>query len=619
MRTLPVIVGFGGANPAGRSSFHHAFMRTIYGVLPAAEQAKVRQSLARMMGIPSETPDRDVERQVLDHTLIRTIEPEYFDTERLYRHKQIEATPAGDGLRWTMDEDDLPTEVPSHWRIERQAGGQVGVEVLEPTTFFVADYEPYSVRAGGLLPSGFNPGGKHRSKTHPRGLQLAVYAASAAVRSVGIPWQDLLAQVPGDQVAVYASSAMGQLDWRGAGQMLSSHLLGKFTSSRNCPFGLPQMPADFVNAYVVGSIGRTGGLIGACATFLYNLEKAVRDIQLGIVKLAVVGAAEAPVIPEVIEGYRAMSALAEDPELLELDGLTEGPADHRRASRPFAENCGFIVSDSGQYVVLMADDLALEQGATIYGAVPEVYIHADGAKTSISSPGIGNYITLGKACALAAKILGEDGLRHHTFLHAHGTSTPQNRVTESHVFDKVAAAFDINDWVTAATKCFVGHSLGAAAGDSIAFALGTLATGWIPGVVTATEFASDIHDDRLSLSIEHRDYPVSQWHATFINSKGFGGNNATGVVLSPGITEKLLEQRVGADGLRAHRVKNEAVQARQRALEDQMLAGTDEPIYDFGANVMEGDDLTVGRTQIDLPSFPLPVSLDVDNPFGNVE
>jgi len=57
-----------------------------------------------------------------------------------------------------------------------------------------------------------NLSSKYPSKNHPRGLQLAVYAASDAVRSMGIGWQDLLARVPADRIAVYASSAMGQLD-----------------------------------------------------------------------------------------------------------------------------------------------------------------------------------------------------------------------------------------------------------------------------------------------------------------------------------------------------------------------------------------------------------------------
>ncbi|MBI4699669.1 MAG: beta-ketoacyl synthase [Deltaproteobacteria bacterium] len=616
MKSLPVIVGLGGVNAAGRSSFHHAFLRLVYDVLPAAERDKVRRSLGQLMGIGPDTPAALAEERILRHTLVRTIEPEWFDTARIYRHARIEAAAGSGPLCWTMAEDALPSQLPPGWRVARGEGGRVEVSVAERATFYVPDYESYSVRAAGQLPTGFHPGAKYPSKGHPRGLQLAVYGASDAVRSVGLAWPDLLARVPGDQVAVYASSAMGQLDWEGGGGMLQSALLGKHTTSRNCPLSLTQMPADFVNAYVIGSIGRTGGLIGACATFLYNLEKAVQDMQAGIVRLAMVGAAEAPILPEVLEGYRAMSALAEDPDLLELEGRTEGEPDHRRACRPFGPNCGFAMGESAQYLVLMDGELALEQGATILGSVPGVFIHADGPKRSISSPGIGNYLTVGKACALAAKILGERGLRERSFVHAHGAGTPQNRVTESHVLDRIAAAFDIRDWAVTTAKCFVGHSLGPAAGDQTAFALGTLALGWVPGIVTVDELATDIHDERLSLSNRHRQYPADHWQAALVNSKGFGGNNATGIVLSPERTEKLLVQGFGADALRTWRGRNEAVRARQQQYEDALLSGHDEPIYDLRAAALEGAELTVGRTEIRVPGFPLPVGLDVDNPYG---
>ena len=619
MSSLPVIVGFGGVNPAGRSSFHHGFMRVVYDALATTDQAKVRRSLGRLMSIAPDMPAELAEKQILDHTLIRKIEPGWFDTEKLYQHAKLTAVPQGESLCWTMSERDLPNEIPPHWRVARLDEGRVQITVLESTTLFVPDHQSYSVRAAGLLPTGMNLSSKYPSKNHPRGLQLAVYAASDAVRSMGIGWQDLLARVPADRIAVYASSAMGQLDWEGAGGMLRANLLGKHTTSRNCPFGLPQMPADFVNAYVIGSIGRTAGLIGACATFLYNLEKAISDLRHGVVRLAVVGAAEAPINPEVLEGYRAMSALAEDPDLMELDGLTEGEPDHRRASRPFAENCGFVMGESSQYLVLMADDLALELGATIYGSVPGVFIHADGTKSSISSPGIGNYLTLGKACALGAKILGDKGLRKHTLLHAHGTSTPQNRVTESHVFDRVAAAFDIRDWVVAAAKCFVGHSLGAAAGDSTMLALGTLAKGLVPGIVTVKQFAADVHGERLSLSNQHRAYDAGHWQASFVNSKGFGGNNATGLILSPEVTGRLLQQKHGAEQLRSYHAKNEPVRAQQQSYEEALLEGHDAAIYNFGANVVEGIALSVERKEIHIPGYALPVTLDVDNPYGSVE
>jgi acetoacetyl-[acyl-carrier protein] synthase len=41
------------------------------------------------------------------------------------------------------------------------------------------------------------------------------------------------------------------------------------------------MPADFVNAYILGSVGSTGTAAGACATFLYNLRMGVDDIKSG--------------------------------------------------------------------------------------------------------------------------------------------------------------------------------------------------------------------------------------------------------------------------------------------------------------------------------------------------
>ena len=42
-------------------------------------------------------------------------------------------------------------------------------------------------------------------------------------------------------------------------------------------------------------------------------------------------------------------------------------------------------------------------------------------------------------------------------MQAHGTGTPQNRVTESHIFDAMAKAFAIKDWPVAAIKAYLGH------------------------------------------------------------------------------------------------------------------------------------------------------------------
>jgi acetoacetyl-[acyl-carrier protein] synthase len=73
---LPVIVGFGGVNPAGRLSFHHAYRRMVIDALGDAAASRTFTSLAALMGTPG-GPNADQTRQmILDGTLIRRITDE---------------------------------------------------------------------------------------------------------------------------------------------------------------------------------------------------------------------------------------------------------------------------------------------------------------------------------------------------------------------------------------------------------------------------------------------------------------------------------------------------------------------------------------------------------------
>ena len=95
-----------------------------------------------------------------------------------------------------------------------------------------------------------------------------------------------------------------------------------------------------------------------------------------------------------------MGALATDNKLRELAGqIGSAEAEHRRACRPFGENCGFTIAESAQVVILFDDALAMELGATVFGAPAEVFVNADGYKKSIASPGVGNYLTMARALA----------------------------------------------------------------------------------------------------------------------------------------------------------------------------------------------------------------------------
>lgn len=309
MVPLPVIVGFGGINAAGRSSFHHAYRRLVIDSLPKERARQAWSALAATMNISCDAsgPNDEQIASMRAHTLIRRIEGEYFDVDRTHVH-----------LRARIKNDDTPlslaknqpllSDVPAAWKTSNADNkGDMELRVAAGEEVMLPHYTPLPARGAGQLPSGCVLGG-YGSKHHPRGLEMSVYALSDALNSLGLDWDTLRKRVPPEQISVYSASAMGQLDKNGTGGLLRAHLLGERTSARNCPLGLVEMPADFSNAYVLGNMGNTGGVVGACATLLYNLRAAVHDIRSGDAQIAVVGASEAPIVPEVLASYIAMGA-----------------------------------------------------------------------------------------------------------------------------------------------------------------------------------------------------------------------------------------------------------------------------------------------------------------------
>ncbi|WP_277052795.1 beta-ketoacyl synthase [Zestomonas thermotolerans] len=633
MSRLPVIVGFGGYNAAGRSSFHHGFRRTVIESLDATARQETLAGLAVMTKLvkvvdgqfrssegealsPADI-ERRYARQILDSTLVRRIEKSYLDVDAAHWQKNLSlAGPDGAPLTFVTQRKQLPEPLPASWTVEELDGNAVRVTLHGSCDVKVDSFRELPVKSAGQLPSGFEPGELYNSRFHPRGLQLAVVGATDALRSVGIDWSTILEQVAPDEVAVFSGSIMSQLDEHGFGGMLQSRLKGGRVSSKQCPLGLNTMPADFINAYVLGSVGTTGSVTGACATFLYNLQKGIDLITSGRARVVLVGNSEAPITQECIDGYGAMSALATEDGLRSVQGGGE-EVDFRRASRPFGENCGFTLAESSQYLVLMDDALVMELGADIHGAATDVFINADGFKKSISAPGPGNYLTLAKAVASAIQLVGLEGVRRHSFVHAHGSSTPANRVTESELLDRVAAAFGIEDWPLVAVKAFVGHSLAAASADQAVSALGTFHYGILPGIKTIDRVADDVHREHLSIATQDRllDRPMD---VCFVNSKGFGGNNATGVLLSPRKVERMLRKRYGEAAFAAYQAKREATRAAARRYDEQAIRGQFDIIYNFGHDMIDEQAIELGADGIRVPGFPQPLRYRKDERFSDM-
>ena len=625
---LPVIVGFGGFNAAGRSSSHQAFRRMVLESLPSSEQHSTIASLACLMGLVRaegesyidtqgaeltiETVFEQYQQAVIAGTLVRKIE--HFDPANLSGHRKVDFSDQ-QAIIFTMAKRDLPKQLPADWQIRELEDGRVEITTSGEDKHLVSVPYELAAKAAGQLPRGFDLTEHYNARFHPRGLQMALLGASDAIHSMGIPWQKVAAKVRPDEIGVYSSSVFGQVDNQGMGGLFQARLRGERTTAKQVALGLNSMPADFVNAYVLGNVGHTEATTGACASFLYSLQAAVRDLRSGRRRIAVVGNAEAPITPEMSEGFSNMGALGSDENLCKIDG--SATPDWRRASRPFGENCGFTLSEATQYIVLMDDLLAIELGTDVHGAVPEVFISADGIKKSISSPGVGNYISFSKAVAAAVDIVGIEAVQRRSFVHAHGSSTPANRVTESELISRVAETFEIDDWPVTAVKAYVGHSVAAASGDQLISALGTFKYGLIPGIKTVDEIAKDVHQKRLNFLLNDT-MTATKMEVSFINSKGFGGNNASAVLLSADKANAMLGQRY-TSRFAQYIEQRETTRKNAEDYAVQADRGSLAVIYRFGEQLIDEKAVAITPTGMSIPGCSRKIEFNFKNLWRDMQ
>lgn len=628
MTSLPVIVGFGGYNAAGRSSFHHGFRRTILDSLSVERQQQTLCGLAVLMQLVSYQDRQYVDsngqhleisevakkyRQlIIDNTLIRRIHTDHFDPDNVAGIQDFSLT-SDEPIALVLNRKEMPIQIPDNWEVTSIDDDKVKVVMNGSTKLKAERLRTLEVSSAGLLPTGFDPSIYYNSKFHPKGLQMTILGASDAIKSSGLDWQKIMSVIKPDELAVYAASTFGQADNYGVTGYFQSRLKAGRPTSKQLAFGLNTMPADFINAYMCGSVGSTSAVTGACATFLYNLRLAVNEIKSGRQRVVICGSAEAPVIPEIIEGFAAMSALATDKKLAALDGGEQ--CNHQRASRPFGENVGFTLGESSQFFVLMDEKLAMQLGADIYGAVPDVFINADGYKKSVSSPGAGNYITVAKAVAAARSVFGDEVVQQRSFVHAHGSSTPLNRITESMIFDKVAANFGIENWPITAVKAFVGHTIGPASGDQLSNALGSFAEGMISGIKTVDAVADDVYQDHLEIVLQDKPAKVD---IAFLNSKGFGGNNATAWVASPDLVDGMLKNRYSEAQYNDYIERREHTRDVAQAYDEQASKGQLNPIYNFGEGVIQDEDVQMSKSALNIAGFDQEISLDMENQFKDM-
>jgi acetoacetyl-[acyl-carrier protein] synthase len=104
----------------------------------------------------------------------------------------------------------------------------------------------------------------------------------------------------------------------------------------------------------------------------------------------------------------------------------------------------------------------------------------------------------------------------------------------------------------------------------------------------------------------------------FINSKGFGGNNATATLFSPAVTLAMMEKRHGSEAIASYQAKAEIVE--QARIKYQTLAdnGDFQIIYRFGDGTLMDDDVNITDEDISVSGFANKIVLPATNPFADM-
>ena len=541
-KRFPVICSVGGINSAGRSSFDFSYKRLVLDKLDASAKKFLLKDLSSLTN-----SEISSEKDILKKTLVRTINSDLFDPELLMK-------------------------------------------------------DIMNVNAAGQLPEGIDLSKMYNSRQHPKGIQMTIFGVTDCLKNLGKDWDsELKPLLDPKRIGVFSGPAIGQLDYEGMGGLLQSRKIGKRASSKHLSMSLIGMSADFINAYVLGSLGKTGTVAGACATFLYNLDLALKGIKNNELDFSIVGSAEAPINPEITDGFLATTGIADDKKILEMQNRNSDDnfeeVDHKNACRPFGDNAGMILGEAAQFVAVTTLEFALENGLNILGGFTDVAINADGFKKSISSPGIGNYLTMAQSLSNTLKI----GCSiENSIVIAHGTGTFQNRSTESDVLNRVAEGFDLKSWKVTALKGMLGHTMGPAAGDELITAIGIWNHGLIPGINTTKKLADDVLTDNLDFCLKTKEVDKETVNAIYLNAKGFGGNNGSCGIVSPG----FIKSKIDKQKLKSYETKLSLTEEKRNIYFEESVNGKYELIYRFNEEILNpSKDMKISKDKISISNY----------------
>jgi len=201
-------------------------------------------------------------------------------------------------------------------------------------------------------------------------------------------------------------------------------------------------------------LGFTGPIFspqGACASGNHSIGLGSRMIRDGDCDFAIVGGADAPILPEIIHGFDNMNAT------LKVRPKDRAYNDPGLASRPFSsDRKGFILSEGAGALILAAEEMI-----TVYGLKPKAEILGIGWTSDayhFTTPYNDTIVRCIDQAIDDANLKPED----IKYINAHGTSTQKGDRSEVECLRK-AFGKHISKIPISSNKSQLGHTLAACA------------------------------------------------------------------------------------------------------------------------------------------------------------
>ena len=330
---------------------------------------------------------------------------------------------------------------------------------------------------------------------------LAGSGPALKARLVDLALGEALAQagVPGGNrlgVCVGSEAARPPIEWLGHADVHPSEIAAL----------APDVPTRQA-AEMSGARGPRSTVSTACTSSSQAIGEALLRIRRGEVDAMIAGGVDALSEPLMVVGFAKLGALS-----TRNDDVT-------RASRPFdAHRDGFVLGEGAGFLVLEAEEVARARGAPILARIEGWGCSCNAWRITDSPPD-------GRGAAQAMRAALEDaGVRREdiAYINAHGTSTPQNDLSESRA---IRGLFGDIPVPVSSTKGHMGHLVAACGAVEAILCVQALRDGWLPPTNNLEE-----PDPECALTHIRGGPRRLAGRYALTNAFGFGGSNGSVLV-----------------------------------------------------------------------------------------